>query len=376
VPVQPVAVGLFIASFDAGGTEGQMLELAIRLDPSRFRVRLACFSGQGPLRARAERAHLPISEFPLVSLRHPAAVTELLRFSAWCRRHQLSAVQTAGLYANVFGLTGAAVAGVRFRVASRRSLANLAHQPPLRRLEQLAYRLAHRVVTNSSAAGRILAQEGVAPAAIVHIPNGIELAGRPACAEPGAPRVIVVANLRREKGHDVLLDAAPYVLAVRPDVVLTIVGDGPLRAAIEAEVHRRGLARSVELLGSRTDVPDLLANAGVFVLPSHSEARPNALMEAMAAGLPVVASAVGDVPELIAANRTGILVPPDDARALAAAILSVVADPVRACAFGAAARAAVSRFGFEGMVAAYEQLYEAGAAGRVKKPIRALLAPR
>jgi glycosyltransferase involved in cell wall biosynthesis len=210
----------------------------------------------------------------------------------------------------------------------------------------------------------------------VHIPNGIDLAGRPVCAAPGVPRVIVVANLRREKGHDLLLDAAPLVLAARPDVRFTIVGDGPLRPSVEADAVRRGLARSFDFLGARTDVPDLLAGSGVFVLPSRSEASPNALMEAMAAGLPIVATAVGDVPEMIVTDRTGILVPSEDSAALAAAILSVVADPVRACALGAAARTAVSRFGFEPMVAAYEQLYEACAVRRARRPIRALLAAR
>jgi glycosyltransferase involved in cell wall biosynthesis len=361
-------VGLFIASFDAGGTEGQMLELATRLDPKRFRVRMACFAAEGPLSARA-RAQLAVTEFPLVSFRYPGTAAELLRFAAWCRRHELSVVHTAGLYANVFGITGAALARVRLRVASRRCLANLAHQPALRRLERLTYSLAHRVVTNSNAAGRILAREGVAPDAITTIPNGIDLADRPVCAAAGAPRVIVVANLRREKGHDVLLDAVPHVLASRPDVVFTIVGDGPLRLDIEAEAHRRGLGRSFEVLGSRSDVSDLLRNAGVFVLPSKSDARPNALMEAMAAGLPVVATAVGDVAELVAAGRTGFLVPPGDPNALASAVLSIVANPARACALGAAARAEVSQFSVARMVAAYERLYQ-GAESQGRKPLK------
>jgi len=256
-------VGLFIASLDAGGTEGQMLQLATRLDPRRFQVRLACFSAHGAFAARA-CAQLRVTEFPLVSLRHFGTVVELRRFAAWCRRQELSVVHTAGLYANVFGTMGAALASVRFRVASRRCLANLAHPPTLRRIERLTYRLAHRVVTNSSAAARILAREGVAADAITIIPNGIDLTGRPVCAAAGAAKVIVVANFRREKGHDVLLDAAPHVLAARRDVVFRIVGDGPLRRVIEAETHRRGLGRSFEFLGCRSDVPDLLRDAGVF----------------------------------------------------------------------------------------------------------------
>jgi len=346
-----------------------MLELANRLDSRRFHVRLACFNSKGPWASRV-RTQLPIAEFPLESLSHPRTAAALLRFAAWCRRHDVSVVHTAGLYANIFGLTGAALARVPLRVASRRCLADVAHSSARRRLERLTYRLAHRVVTNSSAAGRLLAREGVAPDAIAMIPNGIDVAGRPVCAAAGRPEVIVVANLRREKGHDVLLDAARLVLATRPDVVFRIVGEGPLRQSIEAEAQRRGLWPAFEFLGFRSDVADLLANAGVFVLPSRTEARPNALMEAMAAGLPIVATAVGDVPDLIAAPRTGLLVPPGDARALAAATLSVLADPVRACALGAAARVAVLDFTIDRMVASFERLYLDGLARNASGPSR------
>jgi glycosyltransferase involved in cell wall biosynthesis len=117
----------------------------------------------------------------------------------------------------------------------------------------------------------------------------------------------------------------------------------------------------VEFLGHREDVPALLAGADLFVLPSRTEAFPNSAIEAMAAGLPVVCSAVGGLLDLVTPGRTGLLVDPSDPEALAAAIRSLADDPARARALGAAARAEVrSRYSFDRMVQAFEELYEAG----------------
>ncbi len=355
-----MGVAVFVTSFDAGGTERQMLELVQRLDPERFRVHMACFDRRGPWTEWAASAGdrgVSIAEFPLRGFRHPSTAAALVRFARWCARRRLDVVQTAGLHANIFGLAGAALARVPLRVGSRRNVRSPAHSPALHRLQRHAYGLAHYVVANSEAADRALRREGVARHRIAMIPNGIDLAGRPVCAIPGAPRVVVVANLREEKGHDVLIDAAARVLAVRPDVVFELVGDGPLRQPLEAEVERRGLTHALRFLGHRGDIPELLASAGVFALPSRSEAMPNAVLEAMAARLPIVASEVGGVPELIRDGRTGLLVRAGDAHALAEALLALLRDPARAQSLGSAARAAVERFTFERMVSDYQRLY-------------------
>jgi glycosyltransferase involved in cell wall biosynthesis len=125
--------------------------------------------------------------------------------------------------------------------------------------------------------------------------------------------------------------------AVRdPAFMSRIVGDGPERPALEAEIRAAGLLQRVELAGERRDVPQLLEDADVFVLSSRSEGAPLSILEAMAAGLPVVASAVGGVPEIVDDGTTGLLVPPGDAGALAAALERLLADPALRSRLGGA----------------------------------------
>jgi glycosyltransferase involved in cell wall biosynthesis len=266
-------------------------------------------------------------------------------------------VQTCDLYANIFGLPGAALAGVPARIGSRREL-NPDKSPSQIRLQRLAYRCATKVVANSPAARRMLEREGVAPASIAVIPNGVDLAAfardKPAST---VRRFITVANLRAEKNHETLLAAAAALQRVYSDVEFQIVGDGPRRQQLEQLAHDRGLSR-VTFLGHREDVAALLAAADAFVLPSRSEAFPNGALEAMAAGLPVVASAVGGLLDLLEDGRTGLLVPPGDPEALAAALRSLIDAPERAAAIGRAARADVQqRYSFDRMVSSFEQLY-------------------
>jgi len=143
-----------------------------------------------------------------------------------------------------------------------------------------------------------------------------------------------------------------------PHLVMELVGDGPRRAELERLVASRGLASRVRFLGHREDVPALLAASDLFVLPSRSEAFPNGAMEAMAAGLPVIASAVGGLLDLIDQGRTGVLVSPDDPVALAGAIDMLAAASERAAALGAAARREIeTRYSFDRMVGAFEDVY-------------------
>jgi glycosyltransferase involved in cell wall biosynthesis len=169
---------------------------------------------------------------------------------------------------------------------------------------------------------------------------------------------VVVANLRPEKGHDVLIDAASEVLRRFPDARFELVGGGAERAALAARATERGVAHAFTFLGHRDDVPERLATADMFVLPSRSEAFPNALLEAMAAGLPVVASSVGGVLELVENGRNGFLVPAGNAFALADRICRLMADPSLGRRLGVAARADVeARYSFDRMVTAFENVY-------------------
>jgi glycosyltransferase involved in cell wall biosynthesis len=225
--------------------------------------------------------------------------------------------------------------------------------------QRLAYRAAHRVVANSTAGAERLRREGVAAEKIVIIPNGIDLSRFPRRELRTSRRVVAtVANLRAEKGHDVLLRSAALVRQQLPDVRFRIIGDGTLRDSLRALASALGVDDCVEFLGHREDVPALLATSDVYAFPSRTEAFPNGLIEGMAAGLPVVASGVGGMLELVDNGCNGILVPPGDEHALASSLLAVMQDETRASELGAAARQSIERrYSFDRMVAGFTDLY-------------------
>jgi L-malate glycosyltransferase len=351
-------IAIVMSSFQPGGTERQMTELIRRLDRSRWHVHVATFRGEGSWFGRVAEAAASIAEFPVTSFKAPDTLRHLWNFARWCRANRIAVVHTAELYSNIFGLPGAALANVAVRIGNRReinpdkSLAQIA-------MQRGAYAFAHKVVANSRAAAERLALENVPAPKIAVIPNGLDLDR----VQPRTPRtplrhVIVVANLRAEKGHDVLIDAAARVLGQFPDARFDCVGAGPERDRLIAHTRRAGVAHAVRFLGHQDDVATRLAAADIFVLPSRSEAFPNAVLEAMAAGLPIVASAVGGILELIDDGRTGALTPAGDPVALADRVTQLMANPDLANGLGEAARAdAHAHYSFERMVSAFERLY-------------------
>lgn len=349
---------MFLTRFEPGGTERQMTELIRRLDRSRFRVHVACFHAEGAWLPRAAERAASVAAFPVRGFAKPSAWTGMLNFARWCRRERIAVVQTCDLYANIFGLPGAALAGVPVRIGSRREL-NPDKTPGQIRLQRLAYRAATKVVANSPAAAATLRDEGLSRESIAVIPNGLDPDAFPASDRPNRiERVITVANLRPEKSHETLIEAAARLVPRYPRLRFQFTGAGPRRRELEALVAARGLSSHIEFLGHRDDVPALLAAADAYVLPSLSEAFPNGAIEAMAAGLPVIASAVGGLRDLIEDGKTGRLVPPGDAAALAGALERLILNPGEARALGAAARHAVrDTYSFDRMVAAFEQLY-------------------
>jgi glycosyltransferase involved in cell wall biosynthesis len=354
-----IPVAVILSSFEPGGTERQMTELIRRLDRDRFRVHAVCFRRTGAWLPRVEAAAYEVADFPLRSFKSAASIPPLLRFVAWLRRRKIAVVHACDLYANIFALPGAALARVPVRIGSRRELAPPDKTRAHLTAQRLAYRFAHRVVANSTAAAARIASEGVPDARISVIPNGIDLSAfTPAPARDRRRIVATVANLRQEKGHDVLLRAAAIVLQQVPDARFRIIGDGPMRGALLDLAAALGVAPAVEFLGHREDVASLLAASDLYAFPSRTEAFPNGLIEGMAAALPVIASGVGGMLELVEHQRNGLLVPPDDEAALARAILDLMGDETTAAMLAQTARQTIeSRYSFERMVAAFEQLY-------------------
>jgi glycosyltransferase involved in cell wall biosynthesis len=176
---------------------------------------------------------------------------------------------------------------------------------------------------------------------------------------PTDPVVGIVAALRPEKNHELFLDMAARVVRELPAARFLIVGDGPGRKSLEQRSHQLGIADNTLFVGSRSDVPRLLAAMDVFALTSHIEANPVSILEAMSVGRPVVATNVGSIHEAVAEGQTGFLVTPGDAYQFADRVTRLLNDPLRIQTMGAAARdAAIRRWSIEAMVGGYERLIE------------------
>jgi glycosyltransferase involved in cell wall biosynthesis len=374
----PLPLAFVMTSFEPGGTERQMIELLRRLDRRRWTVHIACTRAGGGWFARAAESAASVAEFPITSFKRASTLRAMQALAAWFREREIAVAHTVDLYANIFGLPAAAMARVPARIANRREI-NPDKSLPQIAVQRAAYACAHRVVANSSAVAERLRREGVGASRIRTVANGIDAAAFPERRrQPGAARILTVANLRAEKGHDVLIDAAPHVLRSFPDARFVVAGDGPLREALIARARSRGVDGAFTFLGHCENVASLLADADLFVLPSRSEAFPNAVLEAMASGLPVVASGVGGIRELIDRPQTGVLVAPDDRTALGGAIVRILGDRPLAASLGAAARAHVrARYSFERMVEAFDHIYleTLRARGLVDRQPEPLLAP-
>ena len=356
--IAPVPIGFVMTSCHAGGTERQMIELLRRLQPARWEVHVAVTHAQGEWFGRMSEAAASVTEFPFPSFRHADAMRQALAFSRWCRAYGIAVVHTADLYTNIFALAPAAAAGVAVRIANRREI-----NPDRTRgqlvMQRVAYQFAHKVVANCRAAADRLRRERVSARRVAMVSNGIDSCAY-AVTRPRRPlrRVAIVANLRKEKGHDVLIDAAPEILRHFPDAVFDIVGGGAEFEAMQARAKAQGVAGAFFFTGFEPNVARRLAAADIFVLPSRSEAFPNAVLEAMSAGLPIVASGVGGILELVDDNRTGLLVPPGDPHTLAHGICRLMSDSDLALRLGKTACQEVQgRYSFERMTSAFETLY-------------------
>jgi glycosyltransferase involved in cell wall biosynthesis len=200
----------------------------------------------------------------------------------------------------------------------------------------------------------------IPPARITVILNGVDTdfyCPGPSDLRPGPPVILSVARLVPDKDHDTLIAAFSQVSAAFPETELWLVGDGPRRQAIQRQVRRSLAPDRVRFLPGQPDIRRWLHRACLLVLSSRYEALPNVVLEAMAAGLPVVATQVGGLPEVVVPGRTGWLVPPGDAPALAAALSQALGEAGTREALGLAGRErAVGDFSMEAMTRRYEKV--------------------
>ena len=383
----PRTIAFFPPRLVTGGTQKHLLEVLKFLDRTRFRPIVISAKSGGELGRAIVAAGVELVQLELGERMLSADLVRCVRETAAVfRERHVDVVQCFQWRPALIAMLAARLAGRGRIVAGRRSAP--VEQGGRGLLEDLVVRLADRVVVNAEA----LRPRGAAGARTEVIPSGVdteifrprpagrgetrERLGLPA-REAGVSVVGTVGRLEVRKGTDVLLRAAAELKKKGlSDVRVVVVGDGPLRDELPALAARLGIADRVHMLGDRSDVHEVLGALDVFILPSRTEGMSNALLEAMATALPVVATAVGGNPEVVAAETTGVLVPSDNPTAMAEAIARLLASPATAARLGAAARVHVEeRYSAPAMVRRLETVYAAVADAAPHGSVQSAVAP-
>jgi len=387
---RPVPVVHVITQLELGGAQQNTLDTVRRIDRERFRPQLVCGPG-GLLDEEARRlADVPVHFLPELvrpvrPLRDLAATRRIAALLRPLAAAGPAIVHTHSSKAGVVGRRAAALARAGPIVHSLHGYGHAALSPgPVRALGLWAERRAARhtdafvaVSRATIEAGRRLRLFGDRPVHLVR--SGVDLAhyaGADAAraatrAELGlpadAPVVGLIGNLKPQKAPLDFVELAARVAGRRPECRFFLAGDGELRPVVEARIAERGLGGRLTLLGWRRDVPALLGALDVLVLTSAWEGLPRVCPQAMAAGRPIVATAVDGIPEAVHDGINGRLFPPGDVEAGAAAVLALLDDPALRRRLGEAGRAAAGEFAVERMIAQLEALYDELLAGRAAR---------
>jgi len=366
----PVRIAYCLDTMQIGGTELNAVRTAERLDRSRFELSVISLQPDGPIAERYRAAGIPVHPYRLKSLYAPDSVRQGVRLMRWLRRERIEILHCHDLYANLFAAPWGRMARVRTVITSRRWL----DCPSNRLLEmanRLVYRVGHYVLANSPAVADALAKmDGVSPAKVITLSNFVS-AGAFAGLFPttkiqirtefGIPAdalvVGCIARLHPVKDHATLLLAVHKLIQRWPQVHLVLVGDGESRADLEELAAELDISERVHFAGFRPHEPNLHHVFDVSVLTSLSEGFPNSLVEAMAAGRPVVATAVGGNVDAVR-PETGFLVRVGAPAELASAIERLLSDDSLRVRMGAAARDVAQReYHAASVIPRLEQLY-------------------
>lgn len=340
-----------IDNFGIGGTELNAIRTLESLDRSRFELAAIALNRDGPMRGRYNRAGIPVHVFPLAGFYRPTTIRRAFELISFIRQWQPHVVHCHDMYTNMFVTPCARAARVPLTITSRRWWTS----PPRRvhRLgNHLAYRISHLVLANSPSVAQLLKSEGVDAQRIIIISNflddaafdelnGIErdAAWRRFGIPCGAVVCVAVTMLRPEKDLISLVRAVARLASNRPEIHLLLIGAGPCEAELKAESRDLCVADRIHFAGCLPNVPNPHQFGDISVLCSLHEGFPNSVIEAMAAGKPVVATAVGGVPDAIQHGVTGMLVPPRAVGELADALDLLIQDEEMRRRLGAAGRA-------------------------------------
>lgn len=363
----------FLNHFFIGGTERQFVHVANGLDPSKFDVEIGCLKQDGPL-LRSLRPEMPVHLYPVrKSFYHFESVLSQLRLAQDIRKRRIDIVHTYGWYPNIFAIPPSWLSARPFRIASIRDAG--AYMTPLKiQALKVACALSDRVLANSAAGKEWLAAQGVNEEKIVLIRNGIKIPAQPRQTgesgrirkefgiPQGTPLCACIGRVVSGKGIDYYLRAARILADLGRDVRFLLIGATSVEKNYNSEMEV--LARELNLegrvifTGQRQDVAEILREVDIVVHPSLTEGLSNVILEAMATGLPVVATRAGGNPELVVDGRTGILVPVENEVETARAIKQLLDDPLMARAFGEAARRRIiQEFSIGHMLGKMEDLY-------------------
>ncbi|MFW5734598.1 MAG: glycosyltransferase family 4 protein [Oceanidesulfovibrio sp.] len=356
---------LLLQDLQFGGTQRQTVELARRLDRERFAPELWVLKKGEAFVSVADSYGIPLVR--LGDAGHVSA-TSLYRLYSRLRNHPPDCLVTLTAVPNIWGRILGRIAGAPMILGSCRG-----GGAPKRQHEKLLWRLADHHVTNTlQLKRRLMTDQRVPENHISVIHNGVDVqyfapppeGERERMEAEQGPVVLCVARLVEDKDHASLLRAFARIAPVHPDAELWLVGDGPLESGLRKRARKllgaAGVPKErIRFLPGRLDLREIYARASMLVLPSIREAMPNVVLEAMACGLPVVATRVGGLPEMVAEGETGLLIPARDHGAMAEAIGRLLADTGLRRSMGHLGRErAVHAFSWKAMVERFSTLVE------------------
>jgi L-malate glycosyltransferase len=353
----PQSLFLMTNTLETGGSERQFATVARALASEQFSVRLGCLRKYGPFAEGLDG----LTEFsPQGSLFGWKSQSARWALGRYLRANGVVVAHSFDFYSNFMLIPSARLARIPVVIGSQRQIGDLLSG--FRNTAQhVMFRWCDRIVCNSRAAARGLENNGINSRKVVVIPNALPnavFASRVPARPPGRVRVVMVARMNDPaKCHDVFLKAAARIVSSDHDVEFVLVGDGPLRQGIEAMASNLGLKERLIVMGDRRDVPAVLASCDISVLTSSSESLSNAIMESMAAGLPVVACRVGGNDELIRDGENGFLATAGNDEEIAHRIVMLLRQPELRKKLGAAAQRDAQKFSVDDVCKQYINLY-------------------